>query len=256
MWRQGDEGKMGLQTKIDLITMIPTVMILAAGTGSRMRPLTDVNPKALLEFRGKPMLDHIFSKLKAQGFHRIVINIHHFAGKIKEYIEKNPVDSLEINFSDESERLMDTGGGIINARKYLEGCGPFIVHNVDIFSDIDLHRLYEYHIRHNPLATLAVRQRQTSRNLLVDKDGYLQGWRNNDTGETVMISDEGFERAVAFSGVQVIDPRIFEIIDHSEPFSIIRAYLELARDYPVMVYDHSDDTWIDMAHRGNYPELS
>lgn len=247
---------MGLQTENNLNSMNPTVMILAAGIGSRLRPLTDETPKALLKFRGETMLDHVLNKLIDQGFRRFVINIHHHPEKIKRHLLDYRKKGLEIIISDESERLMDTGGAIIKARTLLEGFGPFIVHNVDIYSDLDLRSLYGWHLKHNPLATLAVKERDTSRNLLIDKSGYLAGWRNNQTGEVIMVNEYGYDRALAFSGIQVIDPRIFDVIDNREPFSIMQAYLELAGNHPVLAFEHPGDEWINMADRNNFEELS
>ena len=151
---------------------------------------------------------------------------------------------------------MDTGGGIIKARWFLDTDAPFLVHNIDIYSDIDLDKLYRAHLASNSLATLAVSDRKTSRNLLLDQDGFLSGWKNNATGETIIVREEKNLRPVAFSGIHIIEPEIFNLIDSTDPFSMTTAYLELARDHQINTYDHTGDTWIDMAHRDNFPGVS
>jgi NDP-sugar pyrophosphorylase family protein len=230
-----------------------TAMILAAGTGTRLRPLTDSTPKALLPFRGKPMLDHVVSALKRHGFDYIVINVHHHAAQIIEHVRKNNGYGISITFSDERDRLMDTGGGILKARDLLEHRAPFLVHNVDIYSSIDLSALYAYHLEHRPVATLAVTDRITSRNFLIDSKARLCGWRNNMTGASVMVHNIAGLKAVAFSGIHVVGPELFSILQRDEPFSITQGYLDVARDHLVMAYDHSGDTWVDMALPGFHP---
>ncbi|MEX0982316.1 MAG: nucleotidyltransferase family protein [Bacteroidales bacterium] len=257
--------------------MAPIAMILAAGVGSRLQPLTDKTPKALLHFRTKTMLEHVIEKLKLHGITEVVINIHHHAEQIVEFVRKHDDFGINISFSDEQEQLMDTGGAIVKARELLEGRGPFLVHNVDIFTDLDLNALYHSHMEGRALATLAVRERETSRNLLVDRSGRLCGWRDNKSGKTVMV--EGWKnrfgfmdghpesgmlddaltetdpKPVAFSGIHVIAPEIFEMLDSKEPFSIIEAYLDMAGGHKIVTYDHSSGHWFDMARKENFPGL-
>ncbi len=230
-------------------------MILAAGIGSRLQPLTDSCPKALLKFRGKTMLEHVIAQLGAHGFKEIIINLHHHADQIRDFVKQNDGFGLDINFSDESGMLMDTGGGIMQARWFLQSGGPFLVHNIDIFSDIDLTELYQFHLERKPLATLAVKDRPTSRNLLINKEGLLCGWKNNQTGKTILVNAKSEIRQLAFSGIHIIDPHIFDLLPVDEPFSMTDAYLELAEDHRVLVFDHSEGSWIDMAHPDNFPQL-
>lgn len=234
----------------------PTAMILAAGTGTRLRPLTDRTPKALLPFRGKPMLEHVIRSFTGAGFEHLVINVHHHAGQVISYLEANDFFGISIEISDEQELLMDTGGGILKARKYLDGDAPFLVHNVDIFSNIDLMKLYSRHMEQRPLATLAVTRRETSRNLLVNDDGLLCGWKNNSTGEEVIVRRQEQLIPVAFSGIHVIDPSIFRLLDRQDPFSITKAYLELSKNKEIRTWDHSGDTWIDMASPDHFSLLN
>lgn len=222
-------------------------MILAAGKGTRLYPLTETTPKALLKFRGRPMIEHVLFALGKQGYTEIIINVHHHADQVIEYIRDNNFFGMEIHFSDEREELMDTGGGIMKAGWFLRENGPFIVHNVDIYSTLDLKELMHYHMENKPLATLAVSERKTSRNLLVDPHGELCGWRNNVDGTVKMVHDRPGLRPVAFSGIHIIDPSVFGLLKKEVPFSITDAYLELALDHRILVFEHPAELWVDMA---------
>jgi len=233
-----------------------TVMILAAGIGSRLKPLTDLKPKALVNYNGKPMLKRVIDNIVDQGFRRIVINTHHHASQIVEYLKRNDFGSTEVLISDESKMLMDTGGGIIHARSLLDGRGPFIVHNVDILSNIDLIKLLSYHRQYHPVATLVVKKRETSRQLGIDESGNLSGWKNNNSGETISVPSKRITNYTAYSGIQVINPVLFEMVHEQRPFPIIPKYLELAGNNQIKVYDQSDDDWIDMASINHIERLS
>lgn len=235
--------------------MISRAMILAAGEGTRLQPLTNHLPKALLLFRGKTMLEHVLIHLKKHGIREVIINIHHHADKIVEFVHQNSRFGIDIEFSDERAMLMDTGGGILKAEWYFKDHGPFLVHNIDIFSDINLEELYLAHSKRRPLATLAVTSRETSRNLLVDSDNYLCGWKNNSTGETIVVKEKPPLHGVAFSGIHIIEPELSQLLTSKEPFSITDGYLKLAANHQIFAYDHSDGVWIDMAHKDNFPEL-
>ena len=159
-------------------------MIFAAGLGSRLKPLTDSMPKALVPIAGRPMLEHVILKLKASGFTEIVINIHHFGEQILDFLKANDNFGLTIHISDEREQLLDTGGGVRKACTFFEHSDePFLVHNVDILSDVDLKELYDYHLQNGSVATLLASRRKTSRYLLFDTDRRLCGWINKDTGQ-------------------------------------------------------------------------
>ncbi len=228
-------------------------MILAAGLGTRLRPLTDTTPKALLSFRGKTMLEHVVDHLVAHGITEVVINLHHHADQVIALLEANQYFGITFHISDETDQLMDTGGGVVRARKYLEGEGPFLVHNVDIYSNIDLAEIFRQHAKKDALATLAVSDRKTSRNLLIDDQGVLCGWRNNSTGEEIIARQKPGLRPVAFSGIHVMRPGIFSYLDAHKPFSITRAYLELAARHRIRTFDHSGDIWTDMADPAHFP---
>lgn len=158
-------------------------MIFAAGLGTRLRPLTDRMPKALVPVAGKPMLERVILKLKEAGFTDLTVNIHHFGEQIVDFLEARHHFGVDIHISDERDLLLDTGGGIRKARPWLDGDEPFLVHNADIWSDVDLQALYRRHVQSQAEATLLVSRRQTSRYLLLDDDNCLQGWVNKQTHE-------------------------------------------------------------------------
>ena len=207
-------------------------MIFAAGLGSRLKPLTDTMPKALVPVAGCPMLEHVILKLKASGFTEIVINIHHFGEQIIDFLKTNNDFGLTIHISDERDRLLDTGGGIRKARLFFENSGePFLVHNVDILSDMNLKELYDFHMQSGSVATLLASRRTTSRYLLFNPERKLRGWINKDTGQ---VKPEGFHydeslyREYAFSGIHVFSPAVFRLMEAPRwegKFSIMDFYL-------------------------------
>lgn len=215
-------------------------MIFAAGLGMRLKPLTDHTPKALVPINGKPMLEHVILKLKNAGFHQIVINIHHLGQQIIDFLEANNHFGIDIYISDERDYLLDTGGGIKHAERFLQGNEPFLIHNVDILSDIDLKQLYTHHLETNPLATLLVSQRNTSRYLLFNKENKLCGWRNHETGEVKSFYPHFDPRQYseyAFSGIHVLSPQIFDWMDEwTGKFSIIHFYLSICAKTTIYAY--------------------
>ena len=206
-------------------------MIFAAGLGTRLKPLTDSMPKAMLPVAGKPLLQHVVEKLKAAGFDEIVINVHHFAEQIIGFVRKNNSFGIRIEFSDERDKLLDTGGGIKKASWFFDDNKPFLIHNVDILSNIDLKNLYEKHLLNRAHASLVVNERETSRYLLFDQNNHLQGWINEKTGEIKSpISDLNLQkfRKLAFSGIHILQPALLRYMnDFPDKFSIIDFYLSL-----------------------------
>ena len=215
-------------------------MIFAAGLGTRLKPLTDDTPKALIPINGKPMLEHIILKLKNAGFNQVVINIHHLGQQIVDFLAANNNFGIQINISDERDYLLDTGGGIKKASCFLQGNEPFLVHNVDIMSDIDLKALYLHHQETNPLATLLVSKRKTSRYLLFNNENKLCGWRNHETGEVKSYYPD-FDPAqyteYAFSGIHVLSPQIFDWMEEwTGKFPIINFYLSICAQSNIQAY--------------------
>ena len=225
-------------------------MIFAAGLGTRLKPLTDNTPKALLPINGKPMLEHVILKLKDAGFHQIAINIHHLGDQIIDFLAANNNFGAQIYLSDERDYLLDTGGGIKHAASFLQGDEPFLVHNVDIMSNIDLRALYNHHLEANPLATLLVSKRKTSRYLLFDKENKLCGWRNHETGEVKSFYpnfDPSQYNEYAFSGIHILSPKIFEWMEEwTGKFSIINFYLSICAKTNIHAYADDNLRLIDV----------
>ncbi|MCC8170578.1 MAG: nucleotidyltransferase family protein [Parabacteroides sp.] len=215
-------------------------MIFAAGLGSRLKPLTDLTPKALLPVAGKPMLEHLILKLKAAGFDRLVINIHHRGEQIIDFLKQQGDFGIDIHISDERDYLLDTGGGIKKAAVFLQGDEPFLVHNVDVFSDADLGELYRAHDARNAIATLLVNRRETSRYLLFNEANRLCGWRNKATGEIKSYYPDfnpELYTEYAFSGIHVLSPQIFDWLEEwTGRFSIISFYLSIAARTTIQAY--------------------
>src|SRR5258708_2263403 len=204
-------------------------MILAAGLGTRLRPLTDDRPKALVEIAGRTLLEITLRRLQHFGVHEVIVNVHHFADLVIDYLKKNCNCGLQIEISRE-EVLLDTGGGLKKAAWFFEEDSdePFLLHNVDIISTIDLHRMLLFHRQNQALATLAVQERETSRRLLFDEYGELFGRRAGSDQAPEIVRPSAQMRARAFSGVHVISPRLLTMIEEEGIFSIIATYLRLA----------------------------
>lgn len=227
-------------------------MILAAGRGTRLGEMTSSRPKALVEWDGVSLLEMVILKLIRAGFTEIVINVHHYAEMIMEFVSRKKNFGIRIEFSHEQEDLLDTGGGIAYASWFF-GEEPFLVHNVDINSNIDLRSLYKAHQKGGAIATLAVKERVTTRSLLMNQSGLLRGWRDNRTGETILVDPEESNLVpIAFSGIHVLNPEILDLFPRKDRFSIVPFFLELARSRDIMLYRHDRDTWVDMGKLENF----
>jgi NDP-sugar pyrophosphorylase family protein len=225
--------------------MLKKAMILAAGLGSRLRPITENIPKALVQTEGKTLLQHALEHVAKYGIRDVIINVHHFSEQIINYLTIHRHFGMNITLSDESDELLETGGGVKKARWFLDGTEPFLVRNVDILSDLDLTHMYTWHMKERPLATLAVRYRKTSRYFLFGMNMQLCGWENRATGiRRLCRSAEPF-KFLAFSGIQIIEPRIFPLIMETGKFSLTELYLRLAEDHPVNGYHEEESRWKD-----------
>ncbi|MGA2216838.1 MAG: nucleotidyltransferase family protein [Terracidiphilus sp.] len=205
-------------------------MILAAGLGTRLRPLTNDRPKALVEVAGRTLLQITLERLQRFGVREVIVNTHHFAEMIRECLRSSENLGMRIEISEETA-LLDTGGGLKRAAWFFLETGadePFLLHNVDVISSIDLSELARFHAERDALATLAVQDRATSRYLLFDENGFLCGRRAGLDGETQMVRSAAETTALAFSGIHVLSPRIFAEMTEDGAFSIIGAYLRLA----------------------------
>ena len=205
-------------------------MILAAGLGTRLRPLTNDRPKALVEVAGHTLLEITLRRLASFGIREVIVNVHHFADSVTEYLQKNHNFGLRIEISREDDLLLDTGGGLKKAAWFFledHGHEPLLLHNVDVISTIDLRRMLQFHRENNALATLAVQQRETSRRLLFDSDSQLCGRQTGKEASDV-VRPTSETTPLAFSGIHVISPEFLGMISEQGAFSIITTYLRLA----------------------------
>lgn len=228
-------------------------MILAAGVGSRLRPLTDETPKALIDVGGVPMIERVVRRLKAAGVAEIVVNLFHLPDRIVEFLASRHNFGLRIAFTHETE-LLDTGGGLKNAAWFFDDGRPFFLHNVDVLSDIDLMALLRFHTDTGSLATLAVQPRPSSRQLLFDSDGRLVGRETAQGAEWAHGPVAPVER-LGFTGIHVIDPAIFSRMSETGIFPITRTYLRLAGEGErIVAYRTDGQYWQDIGSREKLEE--
>ena len=227
-------------------------MILAAGLGTRLKPLTNSTPKALIKIKDFTLLELQIKKLVSEGFDQIIINVHHFGEVVKDYLKQNNFFNCSIEISDESEKLLDTGGGLKKASHFFRDGEPFLVYNVDILSNISLRKLINYHLASESIATLAIQNRDSSRKFLFDKNHILCGWMNQKSSKNIITRDEQSELfPYSFSGIQVINPKIFKYFPDKDIFSLVELYLSAARKAKISGYIHNDDLWIDIGKLEN-----
>lgn len=224
-------------------------MIFAAGKGTRLKPLTDNTPKALVKVNGTPMLEIIIKKLIKTGVNEIIINVHYLANQIIEFLKSKNNFGIRIEISYEQEQLLDTGGGLKKAAWFFDNNEAFILHNVDVISNIDLTEILEYHKNSNFLATLAVRKRESSRYFLFNKTNELCGWQNIKTSEKILSKTDENLNQFAFSGIHIIDSRIFSFLKNEGAFSIVPSYIELSKNNKIIAYQHDKDFWFDIGDK-------
>lgn len=235
-------------------------MILAAGLGTRLRPLTDDRPKALVEVAGRTLLEITLSRLRTFGVRQVIINVHHFADMVVDYLKRNDDFGMRIEISRE-ENLLDTGGGLKKAAHFfLDNSsrldGPFMLHNVDVISTIDLGRMAEFHAEHQALATLAVQERETSRYLLFDEQLRLCGRRAGREQNAELIRSSPQLKALAFSGVHIISPRLLSMMREEGAFSIITSYLRLAsQGENILAFRADSYYWRDLGRPENVVQV-
>jgi NDP-sugar pyrophosphorylase family protein len=225
-------------------------MILAAGLGTRLHPFTENTPKALIKINDKTLLEITIEKLISYGFDQIVINVHHFADQIIQFIEEKKF-ATQFFISDERNKLLDTGGGLKHAESFLNGDEPFILHNVDIVSNLNLKSLYDFHLSSDAVCSLVVRKRESNRYFLFNEENVLRGWKNERTGRTIIMNDEKPLTKFAFSGIHVIDPKIFSLMPDKDAFPLATLYLDIALENKLCAYIDEKSTWIDVG----YPEF-
>ena len=220
-------------------------MILAAGLGTRFKPWTDHHPKALAKVNGVTLLERNMLYLRSFGIREILVNVHHFADQIRDAIIANDGWGNNISISDETDQVLETGGGLKKAQAFFNQ-GSFILMNVDILTDMDLGKMISIHEETKPLATLAVTRRKSSRYFLFDRNNRLSGWRNTKTGEEkIALPQTGLEEK-AFSGIHLISPEIFPLMHRQGKFSIVDVYLDLAAEKTILGFDHTGSRLVDV----------
>jgi len=229
-------------------------MILAAGLGTRLRPLTDHIPKALIKVRDVTLLEHAVTLLKNQGVTEIIINTHHHAQQIIDFVKIHRSFDITIEFSNEST-LLDTGGGLKKASPFFDDT-PFVLFNVDVLTDLDLQKMLSFHKASDALVTLAVRSRKTSRYFLFDDKNRLAGWENVKSGEKrLALKDAGQLRQLSFMGIHIISPKIFNLFPGDEIFSIVELYLQIAGNNLINGFHADSYSWTDCGRIENLEKL-
>ncbi len=232
-------------------------MIFAAGLGTRLRPLTNEIPKALIPLNGKPALEWLILKLMEAGIGQIIINVHHFADKVIDFIHQKRAFGIEIKFSDERKTLLDTGGGLLKAAWFFDDGQPFLVYNADVLSDINLREMTTFHHQKKALVTLFIQKRKTSRYLIFDEEKRLSGWKNIKTNEKITSRPASKKQEdFAFNGIHIIDPAIFNLISEVGKFPIIETYLRLADKFPIIGFEAQDAAWMDIGSIENLPQAN
>ncbi len=227
-------------------------MILAAGLGTRLRPLTDRTPKALVTVGGVAMLERIARRLIAAGVDRLIVNVHHHADQIQRFLDEAEGFGVDVRVSDEKERPLETGGGLRHARAHFRRDAPFFLHNVDVVTEADLGALYAAHVRAGALATLAVSERPSTRLLVLDELGLVgrvdRRPDRRDAGERVAARPaHGTTWAKAFAGIHVIDPTLLDMLEDADAFSIMTTYLRLAAaGQRILPHDIGDALWLEV----------
>lgn len=219
-------------------------MILSAGLGTRLKPITDELPKALVEVNGKTLIEIAIRNLIENDFRRIIINVHHFADKVKDFINNNTF-AADIYVSDESDLLLDTGGGIKHAKKFFDN-SPILIHNVDIISNLNLKEFYQYHISDDSLASLVVSNRKSNRYLLFNEADILCGWQDVNKDEKIIVREYSKLNQLAFNGIHILNPHLIDSFPDEKVFSVIKAYLKIAGTEDIHAYVSNDIKWIDV----------
>ncbi len=221
-------------------------MIFAAGLGTRFKPWTDLHPKALALVNGKSLLQRNVEYLQQYGVTDVVVNVHHFADQIISAVKENNGWGSNIVISDETEEVLETGGGLLKAKDLLKNNGPFFTLNADFLTDLNLNKLLAYHQEKKGLISFGITSRKSSRNFLFDEDNRLCGWMNNTTGEKRISIDKPGLKPMAYSCVVIFEPTVFNLIPQKGKFSLVDTYLSLAANYPIYGYDHTGDKLVDV----------
>jgi ADP-glucose pyrophosphorylase len=221
-------------------------MILAAGLGTRLKPFTDRHPKALAVVNRKTILQRNIEYLSSFGVTDIIVNVHHFADQVQTHLKEHQNFGINISISDETDEVLETGGGLKKAAWFFDDGKSFVLMNVDILTDLDLGKMKQQHQETKPLATLAVSKRESSRCFLFNENGELCGWRNKLSGEEKISRKEDSLHPFSFSGLHIINPSIFPLIGQEGKFSMVDVYLDLAKTQPILAYNHTGTHLMDV----------
>lgn len=222
-------------------------MLLAAGFGTRLKPFTNTQPKALAVVNGKTLLQRNIEYLQGFDIYKVIVNVHHFAEQIISAIEQNKGWGSEITISDETDAILETGGGLKRAGWYFKDEDDFVLMNCDVLTDLSLNEMISFHKKNKPLATLATTNRESSRYFLFNDENILCGWKNVKTGEEKIIRKEKNLNQKAFSGLHIINKGIFDLMNQKEiKFSMVDAYLSLCNRHEILSFDHSSTKFIDV----------
>lgn len=219
--------------------MIKKALIFAAGKGTRLKPFTDNHPKALAVVNNVPLLERNIKFLQNYGINNFVINVHHFGEQIIDFLQENENFGAKIEISDEKNELLETGGGLVFAKKYLENEENFLIMNADILTDLNITEFVKFHLSHQNVATLAVSDRVSSRKLMFNEDMILKGWVNKTTGETKLSEFNKNFKELAFSGIHCVNSSIFDKIKRTGKFSIMEEYLDLMFENNIQGFQHN-----------------
>lgn len=214
-------------------------MIFAAGMGTRLQPFTDNHPKALAQVNGVPLLERNIKYLQGYGINDFVINIHHFGGQILAFLAENDNFGANIEISNESDELLETGGGLLFAKRFLENEKTFLIMNVDILTDLNITNFINIHELKGGMVTLAVSDRDSTRKLMFNDKMYLKGWKNLTTNKKTVVGGIFKLRELAFSGVHCVNSEIFTKITRTGKFSIVDEYLDLMKEDIIIGYQHT-----------------
>jgi NDP-sugar pyrophosphorylase family protein len=219
--------------------MIKKALIFAAGKGTRLKPFTDNHPKALAVVNNVPLLERNIKFLQNYGINDFVINVHHFGEQIIDFLQEKENFGAKIEISDEKNELLETGGGLVFAKKYLENEENFLIMNADILTDLNITEFVKFHLSHQNVATLAVSDRVSSRKLMFNEDMILKGWVNKTTGETKLSEFNKNFKELAFSGIHCVNSSIFDKIKRTGKFSIMEEYLDLMFENHIQGFQHN-----------------
>lgn len=222
-------------------------MILAAGMGTRLGKLTENKPKALVEINGVAMLESLILRLKAKGIKQYMVNVHHFGEQVIDFLHKNKNFGTDISISDEREELLDTGGAIKKAAAFFNGTEPVLVHNVDVYSEIDLEAMLDFHLKMQAFATICVRRRKSSRVLIFNSKNQLTGWVNLDENQFKWVEKQTASyQTYAYNGIFIASPGFAAQIPFSGRFSIIDCWLKMAKTNKIEAYLDESPAWFDL----------